>query len=53
LKFPEKQRWREELLIYEEIALGKIPSKMPLNREIYVHSHTRLNVNGKTRQRKN
>ena len=32
----------------EEIAMRKILSKMPQNRETWVPSHTVLNANGKT-----
>jgi hypothetical protein len=48
---------REELLkskwpyMNEEIAMRKVLSKMPHNRETWVPSHTVLNANGKTRLR--
>jgi hypothetical protein len=57
VKRPEYQRWREKLLkskwphMNEEITIGKVLSKIPLNRETGVPSHTVLNANGKTRSK--
>jgi len=55
LKNTEKQRWIEELAISKrshftyKIEVGKILSKVSMNREIYVLSHQRLDVHGKIR----